>query len=212
MSLATDRVHLACIAFAAMALLLCMAFIPANDDSIGPTPLACAVPSPRVTPVPRPTVDFIIGVDSYQYLMNGVVNGSITLTRGHTYSFDLLAFGDEHPFVINSNASNPWGTIYLPGSHGAVVTFTPTASMPTTIFYHCEVHYGSMVGTITLVGPPVCAGDLNTDALVNSLDFGIFVNAFGSSCSACPSDLDGNGAVNSVDFGIFVNGFGNSCG
>lgn len=173
----------------------------------------CRVPQPTTPHAPALDADFVVVASpSFQYVVNGLVNGAITLTRGHSYLFDLTAFGDEHPFVINSNATNPWGTIYLPGSYGSVVGFTPTAAMPGTIFYHCEVHYGGMVGTIHLEDPPVCMGDLNADGQVNSFDFGIFVAAFGSTCASCASDLNSDGVVNSFDHAVFVNAFGAGCG
>lgn len=155
--------------------------------------------------------DFIVTVNgNLQWLVNGTVNPTLTLTRGQTYLFDLTAFMDEHPFVINAQAIFPFAPLLLQDSYGEIVPFTPSGSMPATIYYHCTVHYGSMTGTIHLVDPP-CIGDLDGNHLVNSFDFGLFANAFGTSCSGCAADLDQNGTVNSFDFGIFANAFGNGC-
>ena len=66
-----------------------------------------------------------------------------------------------------------------------------------------------MVGRIDLTN--ACPGDLNSDLQVNSTDFGLFVGAFGSSCSGCSADLNDDGSVNSTDFGLFVGSFGSNC-
>ena len=158
--------------------------------------------------------DFVVTVNgNLQYVINGVVNAPLTLTRGQTYLFDLSAFNDEHPFVINAQANNPFAPLLVGPASGQVISFTPNTVMPATIYYHCVVHYTSMTGSISLGPPaPACPGDLNNDQAVNSSDFGIFVGAFGSTCSGCPADMNGNGVVNSSDFGLFVGAFGNSCG
>ena len=181
-----------------------------------PEPTGCTSPSPSpLKEAPDlPPADFVITVNgNLQWLVNGTVNPTLTLTRGTTYTFDLSAFGDEHPFLINANANNTFGTLYAGPSSGIVISFTPTSQMPATIHYHCEVHYGSMAGTINLLGEMAdCPGDLNNDTVVNSTDFGLFVGVFGTSCTACKADMNGDGLVNSTDFGIFVGAFGSSCG
>jgi hypothetical protein len=177
-----------------------------------PTAEGCMTAMRRVhdgplAPLP-PNVDFVVTANlNQQWVVNGVVQPTLALTRGRTYQFDLTAFGDEHPFLINSNANDPFGTIYLPAVSSQVITFTPNFVMPSTIYYHCEVHY-SMGGAINLVR---CTGDLNNDLVVNSTDFGIFVGAFGTTCAGCLADLNGNGVVHSTDFGIFVGAFGSNC-
>jgi hypothetical protein len=174
---------------------------------------ACAIPPPRASVAsPRPTSDFMVGVNAnYQWVINGVVNPTLTLTRGQTYSIDLTAITDEHPFVINSDAVYPFAPFLVPSSYGQVITFTPDLVMPSVIHYHCTVHYGVMSGVIQLVPPPPCTGDLNADQSVNVIDYGIFVNAFGAACAPCPSDLNADGTVNSTDYGLFVNAFGTVC-
>jgi hypothetical protein len=184
-------------------------------NSAAPSTVAgCPTPLPQPTKAPAlPPADFIVSVNgNLQWLVNGTVNPTLTLTRGTTYLLDLTAFGDEHPFVINANANNPFGTVYAGPSSGTTIPFTPTAQMPSTIYYHCEVHYGSMKGTIVLLGEmALCPGDLNSDLAVNSTDFGLFVGAFGTSCTECKADMNGDGVVNGTDFGLFVGAFGASC-
>ena len=140
--------------------------------------------------------------------MNGGINAPLTLTRGVTYTFDLTSVTDEHPFLINDQPGNPWGTVFLPAAYGSTVTFTPGASMPATIYYHCEVHYGGMAGPINLV---LCPGDVTGDAAINVSDFLALKSAFGNACSGCWADIDGNGTVAVGDFLALNSAFGNSC-
>ena len=177
-----------------------------------PSETGCPVPKARAIRATGsselPVADFIVEANlNLQWVVNGVVNPTLTLTRGRTYQFDLTAFGDEHPWIINSIANSQFGTVYSGPACGQVLSFTPTFIMPSTIYYHCEVHAG-MGGTIQLVN---CSGDLNNDFTVNSTDFGLFVGAFGTNCAGCPADLNGSGSVNSTDFGLFVGAFGNTC-
>ncbi|MBK6754050.1 MAG: hypothetical protein IPG69_10745 [Flavobacteriales bacterium] len=57
----------------------------------------------------------------------------------------------------------------------------------------------------------VAPGDFNNSGQVNVSDFGILVNAFGTSCTGCATDMNSSGQVNVTDFGLFVNVFGNVC-
>lgn len=171
----------------------------------------CAPPrSPTLpTAAPPPPNTFVVTANAnLQYEMNSAVNPTLTLTRGVTYTFDLTAITDEHPFVINDQPVFPFAPYILAPAYGQLVSFTPTAAMPSTIHYHCTVHYGSMSGTIQLV---TCRADLNYDGIVNAMDFGIFSSAYGTSCSGCIQDLNSDGAVNSTDFGLFSNAYGTAC-
>ncbi len=145
-------------------------------------------------------------------MVNGSINPTLMLNRGQRYTFDLTTFGDEHPFLINGNPSNPFGPLYAGPASGTTMTFTPTAQMPATLYYYCEVHYGGMKGTIVVLGEQAnCPGDLNSDLAVNITDLGLFVVAFGAGCAGCPADMNNDGLVNSTDFGLFVGAFGSPC-
>ena len=52
-----------------------------------------------------------------------------------------------------------------------------------------------------------CDADLNQDGRVNTIDFGIFKQAFGKTTNP-NADFNGDGRVNTVDFGIFKQLFG----
>ena len=56
--------------------------------------------------------------------------------------------------------------------------------------------------------PNLPFADLNNDGLTNTLDFGLFKQAFGSSGQNLDADFDGNGVVNTLDFGLFKQMFG----
>ena len=124
------------------------------------TAQGCPTPMPRPlrdeSGAPLPPADFVVFPNSsVDYNVNGQLDPAITLTRGQSYTFDLTGVGPQHPFLINSNAANTGGTQYVAPSSLTTITFTPNFVMPNTIYYRCSVHFGNMVGTITLVSPPV---------------------------------------------------------
>ena len=150
-------------------------FITDGDEDVHPIQ-ECLVPPPSYASghidAPLPPADFMVTLNGeLQWVVNEQVNPVLTLERGHTYTFDLNAFGDAHPFVINSNANNPFGTAFAGPAYGTLLSFTPGNSLPSTIYYHCTVHYTSMVGSIQLPGGTGCSGDFNSDLVVNSTDF-----------------------------------------
>ena len=75
-----------------------------------PTPEVCQSPMPAAAELdpPTPPSDFIISATAnYEWIVNGPMQPSLTLTRGSTYMFDLAAFSDEHAFLINDQFHNP---------------------------------------------------------------------------------------------------------
>ena len=77
---------------------------------------------------------------------------TLYLRRGETYVFNNSVSG-AHPFQIQDSAG---GTPYNTGvtnnanAGGDEVTFTPTMSAPTTLYYRC-VNHATMAGTINIV-------------------------------------------------------------
>jgi hypothetical protein len=118
---------------------------------------ASIAPLPRGVSEDAVAADYVVSVNAspLSWIVNGNQNPPISLNRGQTYSFDLTAVSSGHPFVINSNSSNAGGTLYAGPSSATTISFTPDFVMPATIYYHCQVHFTSMLGTITLVTPPV---------------------------------------------------------
>ena len=57
-----------------------------------------------------------------------------------------------------------------------------------------------------------CDGDLDEDGLTNTVDFGLFKEAFGVTGLAIDADFNGDGIVNTLDFGLFKQMFGKAPG
>lgn len=54
-----------------------------------------------------------------------------------------------------------------------------------------------------------CASDLSADGVVDGNDLGMFLGAWGTTCScACAADLDENGAVDGGDLGVMLGSWG----
>jgi len=103
---------------------------------------------------PTPVTFQVTNSGSGAYLMNGVSNGTITLTRGGTYTFNVNASG--HPFYIQTtgNGYNSYN-VYSTGVTGAgaqvgTVTFTVPSNAPDTLYYQCQYH-SAMYGQINIV-------------------------------------------------------------
>jgi len=95
------------------------------------------------------------------WLINGAnPNGTLTLTRGQTYSFVVAATG--HPFFITSvPGNNPVMPLVDSGLSGngtanGTVTFIPSSTAPSSVSYQCSAH-AAMTGTINIAAAPVPA-------------------------------------------------------
>jgi hypothetical protein len=92
------------------------------------------------------------------YLFNGSnPNGTITLVRGQTYTFQVNATG--HPFHITTAPGLPVQDSTDPGISGngtasGPVTFAVSSSTVSQLAYQCGVHT-AMFGTILVVNPPL---------------------------------------------------------
>ena len=82
--------------------------------------------------------------DSIGFVVNGVQGGALVLVRGKTYTFDVNT-GVMHDFYFSTKHIG-WGTgTVTKGVQGqftykGVVTFSPTAETPDTIYYVCRNH------------------------------------------------------------------------
>ncbi len=92
------------------------------------------------------------------FVVDGVNNPTLTLTRGQTYTFTVNVFG--HPFWITTErgAGNAEANAFTQGLTGngaspGTVTFVVPSSAPATLFYQCSFH-DPMGGTLNIVGPP----------------------------------------------------------
>ena len=103
---------------------------------------------------PTPVTFQVTNSGSGAYLMDGVSNGTITLTRGGTYTFNVNASG--HPFYIQTtgngyNAYNVYSTgVTGAGAQVGTVTFTVPSNAPNTLYYQCQYH-SAMYGQINII-------------------------------------------------------------
>ena len=86
------------------------------------------------------------------YDINGMVNPTLTLKRGLTYTFNLTASG--HPFYIKTVQSTGTGNacndgVTGNGTQSGTITFVVPAGAPNTLYYNCEPH-ASMTGTMNI--------------------------------------------------------------
>lgn len=90
------------------------------------------------------------------FAVNGVQGGALVLVRGKTYTFDIDT-GVMHDFYLATKLIG-WGmgtlTKGVKGNftYKGVVTFTPIAETPDTVYYACRNHK-FMGGEIHIVNP-----------------------------------------------------------
>ena len=93
------------------------------------------------------------------YIVDGVNDATLTLTRGQTYTFNVDTFG--HPLWITTvrgagdaelDAFSQGVTNNGVGSSPGTLTFVVPASAPATLFYQCSFH-DPMGGTLNIVAP-----------------------------------------------------------
>ena len=112
------------------------------------------VTSPLAAGTPTPVSFAVTNSGSGAYNIDGVSNGTITLTRGGTYTFNVNASG--HPFYIQTtgNGYNSYN-VYSSGVTGAgaqvgTVTFVVPSNAPSTLYYQCQYH-SAMYGQINII-------------------------------------------------------------
>jgi hypothetical protein len=116
--------------------------------------------------------DFTVTATGFTaYTINAAANPTLTLTRGHTYTFDVNTPG--HPFFIKTAQVTGTGSTFDTGvtNNGptaGTLTFTVPASAPATLFYQCSVH-AAMTGTLAIVSAPVPASSGVTRGLTVGL-------------------------------------------
>lgn len=90
------------------------------------------------------------------WLIDGVRNPELILTRGRTYEFMLQAVPEIHPFNINTENTTGDGSQYNDGvtnNHATgsmTLTFTVPQSAPDSLHYNCFTH-AAMNGPITII-------------------------------------------------------------
>ena len=102
---------------------------------------------------------FTVTVQSFEnWTIDGMLDPTLTLTRGQTYVFDLQSVSAVHPFFIKTVSSTGSGNQFSDGvtGNGATgdndVSFQVPLTAPAQLFYNCGSH-GAMAGTLNIVDP-----------------------------------------------------------
>lgn len=87
------------------------------------------------------------------FSMNTLLNPTLTVVRGCTYTFNITASG--HPFLIKTVQGTGAGNAYNDGVTGngtqsGTLTWTVAANAPNSLFYNCQFH-SPMTGSITVI-------------------------------------------------------------
>ncbi len=106
------------------------------------------------------------------YVIGGVNNPSLPLTKGQTYTFTINNGFMVHPFWITTapgsaevNQNQFADGVSNNGASQGVVTFTVPQSAPAKLFYQCQFH-DPMVGTLNIApAAATAAPSLGTAAL-----------------------------------------------
>jgi len=116
-------------------------------------------------PMMSPTIGWELGNDgtntAFTFTGPGFASATsdpaLTLYRGHTYVFNNTANGASHPIAFQTtdpgSVGYDSGNLYTTGTSGnneGVLVWTIPMDAPATLYYACEVHGGTMNGTITI--------------------------------------------------------------
>ena len=154
------------------------------------------------------------------YVVNGLNRPGITLTRGQTYTFQMVNLTAAHPFYITTSSTGGAGGAgrYLNGVAPSVsvfgnqaMTFSVPMDAPDTLFYQCSVH-ANLGGRIT-IEDPACPADFNMDGFIDFFDFDDYVACFEdeSMCHHNGADFNQDGFVDFFDYDAFVDAFETGC-
>jgi len=127
---------------------------PFDGDANYDTSVECRIPDNKGDLVrsmmlkftlPQPTTPdktFMVTAVDGKYFIDGVQQATLTLYEGTTYTFSVNA--SSHPFRFSTTAS-PSYTVYESGVTDpgtSTVTFTPTSTTPSILYYYCSSHSG----------------------------------------------------------------------
>ncbi len=127
---------------------------PFDGDANYDTSVECRIPDNKGDLVrsmmlkftlPQPTTPdktFMVTAADGKYFIDGVQQATLTLYEGTTYTFSVNA--SSHPFRF-STTDSPSYTVYESGVTDpgtSTVTFTPTSTTPSILYYYCSSHSG----------------------------------------------------------------------
>ena len=155
------------------------------------------------------------------YAINNQFRGMITLTRGETYTFQMVGTPSLHPFHISTSptgggvGAGHWSDRVVPAASGvsgnATLTFTVGPTAPSVLYYQCFFHIG--LGGMIMIEDPICPADFNADGSVDFFDYDDFVNCFeGGTCpTGRTADFNDDGSTDFFDYDDFVVAFEQTC-
>ena len=154
------------------------------------------------------------------YNVNGVPRAALTLTRGVTYTFQMVNIPAAHPFYITTSSTGGFGGPgrYLNGVNpgtsvfgNQAMTFAVPMDAPSTLYYQCSVH--SNLGARLDIVDPACAADYNMDGFLDFFDYDEFVACFedNNACAHGTADFNGDDFVDFFDYDAFVEAFQAGC-
>ena len=118
--------------------------IPDNKgDLVRSMMLKFTLPQP-VAPNKSFNVTFqAVAGEGNKYFVDGVQQATLTLYEGTTYTFNNASH-PSHPFRFSTTASPSYSdyTTGVTNPSTATVTFTPTSTTPSILYYYCALHNG----------------------------------------------------------------------
>lgn len=114
------------------------------------------------------------------------------------------------PSPTPASIRTPTPTTFVSSTPALTLTPTPTPTpIPSPSTFPTSGPTVTPGATITATPPPALAGDINSDGVVNLLDYSILFAAFGSQPpSDARADLNGDGKINLLDYSILFANFG----
>jgi hypothetical protein len=88
--------------------------------------------------------------------------------------------------------------------------YSNSAPVDLTISFSDVPSCSATVSSAWIAAEQCCAGDLNSDQVVNASDLFIFLGGFGCTVD-CEFDINGDGEVNTEDLLLFLGNFGQIC-
>ena len=135
------------------------------------------------------------------FVIDGVANPTLTLTRGSSYIFNLSDSSNAtHPLIFKDTSGNSYSTGVTvtgsAGSSGAQVQIDVAANAPSSLVYSCQTHGNSMGNSITVVSSSLATVAANTTSM-NTVSTNIAnVNSVGGSIANVNSVATNLASVN----------------
>ncbi len=181
------------------------------DDAIGSFISSPIFGDPRVDD--RGTI-FEAGIDPLEATRGDLapITGSARIIAGPASPYAFVSY--ELEFFDGQAWGRIAGPITTPIAQGVLARWDTGSVAPGAYPIRLSLtHSGGsdpiFAETFSIIHPPVCPADLNSDGVLNFFDFSIFLTSFGSGDLA--ADLNGDGVLNFFDVSILMEGFELGC-